>query len=639
MLTQPRAGAAACPTPGADLPPILWPLALRATLAAPLALPDPPPGVRADLPTVGPDLVRIGVEDARGRGWIELTPDRGGSALCRAGGLALQLRTNLDGAPDDFDLPEDPPAVAWICAELPTWAAEVRAAMAASTPLAPTPVAAGPAPPPPARPAGVDAASRAVLAIGALLALGWGLGGARRAPRAALGLLGLTLGALGLRARHPPTALLGGDAAYERLVGHVGRGSLERYYGEGWGVLVGGLEAAARGLGTAERGLLQVVPALNLGASALAPALTVALGRGLGLPAPAAALAGLGLALWPAAASLGAIEDHFPVVSALQLVIAAGAAGVARSGRLCAGVAAGLLAHLRTEQLPVAALLLLPAVRGPGGLPALVLGGSLIGLRLTYLPELGDGGPVSWARWLDPRELGPMLHGSLGVGGPLAWPLLALAAVGLVRGGAPALALGPALLLQIGLYAPKTFPAADPLRFMLPLWPLLAVLAAHGAGALLPWARLSRARAVGGAAVIGLLTQLPTPRVPPRPWAWELEHQLLRAQLPALGAASAPGARLWYHPGQDPHGAFGRWLGRAAGRPAVGWGTGIPQPGDLVLRGTADALAAQAGEAEAGQACALEPLFAAELTVSTDGWVSFPYPPRFALARVRDCPL
>lgn len=65
------------------------------------------------------------------------------------------------------------------------------------------------------------------------------------------------------------------------------------------------------------------------------------------------------------------------------------------------------------------------------------------------------------------------------------------------------------------------------------------------------------------------------------------------------------------------------------------WGSGHPEAGDLVYRGTADRLAGS----WAGAACGLDPRDEEHVAPRSDGWVDFgPEPVRLALYTVRDCP-
>ncbi len=595
---------------------------------------------------VGPDLVRFEWESPElGHYWIDLTPDRGGSALCTGGGLALQLRKRLDDSPESFELPSLPAPVAAACEALPVAAPLLRGAMLAATPAAEPPpdqeVTAS-APVPVAAPRRWHAVVLAWLAA-LVVALGTG----RRARP--LG-WSLAIGALAMGVRlalAPVTVILGGDAAYERLLSGLGRGGTDRYYGETWMSLLGLVHEVLAALGVTGDRPAELVHDVNLVASTASPPLLYLLARRVGLGERPALLVGAALALWPHAVSLARIEDHAVLVGFLQLLTAVTALAATRSERVLAVLSAALLAHLRPDQLPVATLLLLPLAARRHWLWFLG-GAALIGARLAYLPE-GGGSPIDFARLLRLGDWPFMLRAWLAAGGALAPPVAALATVGASFAFFRTTGLPPrprlawvALVLAATTvpYLPKDLPAADPLRFSLPADAWFLLLAAIGIlAAGHAWRRGGRGRAgVIAATVIATFVLRPTAPTDARPWAWEREYQFLRTSLPVpvgdpLGPPHGPG-RGWYDDGQDPNGAFRAWLSVSSGMAWHAWGTGTPTPGDLVFRGTADRLAAR----WQGERCGLDVLHETEVAPTSDGWVDFGAAPvRLSLYTVRDC--
>ncbi len=606
-----------------------------------------PEGHRLISESVGPDLVRFEWESPELRHyWIDLTPDRGGSALCTGGGLALQLRQRLDDPRESFDLPSLPAPVAAACEALARAAPLLRSAMLGATPASEPPpdLEVGASAPVPV--AGLRPGHAVVVswAVALLIALGTGW-------RPRLAAWSLALGAIALGARlawAPVTVILGGDAAYERLLSALGRGSTDHYYGETWLSLLGlaheGLALVGR-VGARPAGLAHEV---NLVASAASPVLLFLLARRVGLGERAALLVGAALALWPHAVGLARSEDHAILVGFLQLLTAVAALGESRSERALAVFSAALLAHLRPDQLPVAALLLLPLAARRHWV-WFAVGAALIGSRLAYLPPASGHSPIDFARLLRPGDWATMLRCWLAPGGVLAPMLATLATLGVsfavFRGaGLPPRArvawLGLILASTTLPYLPKDLPAADPLRFSLPADAWLFLLAAIG---LLGGARAAKRDwhiGAGVVAAVAIASLQLRPAVPtdPRPWAWEREYQFLREALPVpqsdpLLAPQSP-ERGWYDDGQDPNGAFRAWLNVSTGMAWHPWGTGTPSPEDLVFRGTADRLAAR----WQGKHCGLDVLHETEVAPLSDGWVDFgDAPVRLSLYRVRDC--
>lgn len=188
-------------------------------------------------------------------------------------------------------------------------------------------------------------------------------------------------------------------------------------------------------------------------------------------------------------------------------------------------------------------------------------------------------------------------------------------------------------------YLPKSQPAADPLRFSLPGASWLLLLGAAGLTLLVPALRRDAAgtakRAFGLALALAAVA-FASPSSPAerfdRPWAWEREYAFLRAHLPAEPGAAHSG---WYDASQDPNGAFALWMQLRTGLPWRAWGSGHPEPGDLVVRGTADRLSG----GWAGATCGLDPLQEENVAPSpTDGWISGRMPCRSRSTRYATAP-
>jgi hypothetical protein len=384
----------------------------------------------------------------------------------------------------------------------------------------------------------------------------------------------------------------------------------------------------------------------------------------------------------PGARALAAFEDQFALVVLLQLLAVAAAVGPDGAGTtrapargaepVVAALSAILLAHLRPEQLPLALVCLWPLWRR-GAWGALGLGLAGIVTRLSYLPAGVEGSPIAYHRYLDPSGWRDMLGAHLappGVGVPV---LVGLAATALLARPRPALPLAM-LGLSLAIYLPKSEPLADPLRFGLPTYAWLAVLAGFGLDAL--W-RLQVGegprwpRVVAGLALAGVVGRSLSAG-PRQPWAWEEEYRFFARNLPRLVEERPPGSVIdaapavaggWYDASEDPNGSFGRWLFLQTGMLWRGWGEGTPAAGDLVIRGTADrlsasglappgSLAAEVGRGAlpgaasrprpdggwVGERCGLSVLAEAEVAPRSDGWVDFgPTPLRLGVYRVEDC--
>ncbi len=637
--------------------------------------------------TAGPDLLRAEIDDAGNHYWIEVTPDRGGDAFCRADGYALQVRRTLDASNESFDLDPVPAPVAVACERLGGAAPAIGAAMRGSPVLQPS----GPDEHDPKRPgpdgvpldprtAQVDPTGEGSWADGnrpfalysfrpfQAVVLAWGVAllaalglGFRRAPRLTLPAAGLFVAALTLRLRFAPlTVLLGGDAAFERLVSAYGRGSPDRYYGETWPSFFGLLHEAALGSGLALARMTDVVHHVNLLASAAAAPLAWGVARRAGLSPRVALAAGAAMAALPHAVVLARIEDHAVLCATLQLLVAFAALGPTAADEALAVLSAGLLAHLRPDQLPAAGLLLLPLLARRRWVSFLA-GALLVGARLTYLGHAEGSGPIQFTRLLDVQAWPMMIAAWVGAPGVPLPGLYGLAGVGVAAALVPASRAGVGPPRKLGAsatvtawwslvlasttvpYLPKDLPAADPLRFSLPAEGWLVLLGAAGAVALVHAARTRRVFLALGLILVAWTATRSFPReaVHARPWAWEQEYTFLRSNIPSAAprdpstrnGEAGPG-RGWYDDSQDPNGALGRWLSTVSDRVWLPWSAGTPAAGDLVFRGTADRLAGH----WLGERCGLDPVAETEIPPTSDGWVDFGAEPlRFSLYRVREC--
>ncbi|GDX80824.1 hypothetical protein LBMAG42_26350 [Deltaproteobacteria bacterium] len=709
-----------------------------------------PAGNRLISENLGPDLARYEIEGEGGRYWIDVTPERprgpdeaAGSqagapptgSFCQGGGLTLQVRKNLDDDHESFELDPVPAPVKQACEGLSTAALPLRARMAAMAPVH--------APGPDGEPVTDDGAgggsgqpeggasvatsgwaspgNRAFAQFGfrpgQVVVLAWmvatlvSLVAAGRKPRELAMPAAIFALALALRVVFAPiTALLGGDAAYERLGLAFGRGSLDRYYGDTWPSLFGLIHEFTQRIGFGPALPSDIVHHVNLLASAATAPVLWGLCRRAGFSAYAAAAAGFGLACLPHAVTLAHIEDHAVLVGLLQVLAGFAVLGTTRADAAFAVLSAALLAHLRPDQLPAAGVLLLPLLARRQWMPFAV-GALLVGSRLAYLPPPQGSGPIQFVRLLQPGDWRSMAAAWTGAGGRLTVGVYAVAVFGLVatlkgpsslsplttRGlrwagavmavtalvfvpgelrfvlpAAVALALialtmqaaptarppriaawlALVLVATTALYLPKDLPAADPLRFSLPSAAWALALAAMGGETLLrAWSSDRRLAAAGIALVVGIgAVGIGAPPTQPRPWVWEEEYRFLREELPTRAGAAMQGRprltdpvdlrfdadapRGWYDNGQDPNGAFGRWLSVSTGMTWVPWTAGTPKPGDLVFRGSADRLASR----WTGERCGLEPLAEREAAPTSDGWVDFGSENvRFSLYSVREC--
>ncbi len=436
------------------------------------------------------------------------------------------------------------------------------------------------------------------------------------------------LGALAVRAAlSAPTVLLGGDAAYERLLRARGLWDPDPYYGETWPALLG---LAWRALGRPDH----FVHAANIGFSALTVAWTVALARRAGLSGRGVAGAAVLLAAHPLAVAVAGMEDVFVLVGLLQVVAVASALGPPREAWLSA-LAIGLVAHLRPEQ-GAFALVPLGVLAWRRAWAPLVLALALCGWRwaeiLASAGAVGTGaGILGWSRWADPRFLADLVavgrhHPAVLLDptrSPLALAVLVLlGALGARRDRRLAAPLA-ALLVPLLVVLPKTTPLADPVRFQLPGLAFAAVLA----GAAL--APLARPRLVAWGAALAASLWFARAPLDGR-WAWAHEYTFLRAHLRDM----PDDALVLYRPDQDPFRQFGRWADAVSPGRWRPLGSTPVVEGALYWRGFADAAAATWPP----MPCAFEPLAVTAASSATDGWVVLPPGPlEIGLYRVGGC--
>ncbi|HJN74711.1 MAG TPA: hypothetical protein QGF58_12335 [Myxococcota bacterium] len=539
--------------------------------------------------------------------WLELTADDGGEPVCRDGGWALWVRLDLEDHSESFDWEPLPAVVDQACADLPALAEP-----AAEEPVLPTAEGGW-------RPRALS-----------LVFLGWFLAALVALPRTREA-IGAFVMALGVRVALSRTSLLlGGDAAYERLLTARGHFDPDLYYGEGWAAVMGPLSFAFGD----PPGL---VHGMNVLFSALAVPLLVALMASLGATRAERYAAGVLLALSPLAISLAGSEVHFVLVATLQIGALLGAMRNDRLGEVLAVCSIGLLVHTRPLQgvFVLVPLFLLARNRRWLGL-GLAL--ALVGWRvqqLLSLPGGVGGGVIDWSRYL---ELGFLVRliapGERAVDLALNWnvtpfmvPLLAVAGLwATLRRERWTAALVPAVagLLAFLPYAPKEFPFADPLRFQLPVQTWWIALAGFGLGLAWTWrpSRLLPILAVLVASIV--VARQPHPR-----WVWESEYIFLRREAHRLGED----ARVFMNPEQDPHGHMRTFLSLT--RPPT-FLSGQPEAEDYVYRGTADR---HPGATWPFERCVVEPVAVENVPPATDGWVDLgPDLVELGLYRVISCP-
>ena len=564
------------------------------------------------------EYTRWELEVEQGRFWIEVTEDRGGEPVCRDAGRALWVRKDLS-QDESFDWEPLPQVVDATCerlAELDLTFEEVRDVED------PSESALGPAP---ERPWDPRPLSLVVLAwtIALLLAL----------PREREA-VGAFVMALGVRvALSPRTVLLGGDAAFERLVSARGHLPLDPYYGDAWPALMGPLNAAAG----APPGL---VNGIDLLLSALTVPLVVALVKELGGTRPERYAAGVLLALSPLAVALAGTETHFVWVACLQVAALYGAVREDRVGEVLAWTSIGLLAHLRPLQA-VFCLLPLGLLVWKRRWLALALASALVGWRASQILGLPAGsgeGIVQYGRYLEPGFLIRMVApGERAADLALNWwvtpfvvPLLACGGLfATLQRSRYRIALIPSAAGMLALlpYAPKLDPLADPLRFQLPVQTWWIVLAGLGLGLVWTWRLrwLAPVLFLTGLAII--VAEQPHPE-----WAWQAEYRFMLGH----GRNLDEGTRVVMNDGQDPHGHVRDWLDWNTSATWLGLDEHVPQPDDVVYRGTADR---HPGERWPFEDCELEAIVGDQVTSATDGWVDLgPESVQLGFYRVVDCP-
>lgn len=595
-------------------------LLVHAALAGPL---DPlPQGTSVQEVELHAEFARWQLQAPEGTFWLEVTEDRGGQPVCSGHGLAVWVRRDLT-ADESFDWDPLPEVVDATCGRLDQVAAELSLRDAKS-PQEPTtsesPEAA------PERPWAPRALSLVVLAwlVGLVLCL----------PRDRE-TLGAFVMALGVRvALSPRTVLLGGDAAFERLVAARGHLPLDPYYGDAWSALMGPLNAVSG----APPGLVHGV---DMMLSALAVPLVVALVGHLGGTRPERYAAGLLLALSPLAVKLAGTESHFVWVATLQIAALVGALRQDRLGELLAWSSIGLLAHLRPLQavfclLPLALLLWRRRWLGLG------LALALVGWRTSQILALPAGsgeGIVQYGRYLDPnfllRLIAPGRDGADLALNPWVTPFMVpiLACGGLwatLRRERYQAALIPSIAGMLSLlpYAPKLEPFADPLRFQLPVQTWWIVLAGLGLGLVWTWRvhLLGAVLFLTGAAWI--VAQEPHPE-----WVWQAEYPFLLGQGRQLEAET----RVFMNAEQDPHGHMRDWLDWNTDAVWIGADEALPVVGDVVYKGSADR---HPGASWPYEDCRTESIVARQVASVTDGWVDLGADSvTLGFYRVVDCPV
>jgi hypothetical protein len=592
---------------------------LTAALAADTLGPLPPDTTLRETVT-HPEFVRYHLSADRDF-IIELTAsppegtERESAPVCSGGGVDLWVRLDAKSDGESFDWDPLPAIVDQACERLARHAPDLRGRQEM--------------PPEPADGAvqGAGAPLTEVLTRSTIwpwrplhaVVIGWFALLLVAAPRSARA-WGLGAAALALRvALSPRRLLLGGDAAYERLLTAQGLEGSNPYYGDGWWAFMGLLWKA---LGEP----LDHVMGANLVLSALAVPLLYGAVQALTRDRRAATLAAAALALMPLAIALSGSEEQFVLAATLQVAAVYGAARGDRSGAVFAALSAGLLAHLRPMQglFTLLPLGLLAARRRWG---ALALGAGLVGWRGVEIVRhlLAEGRPPvtenTYLEWWDllpgAKSAVVALNPSLS---PIALALLALLLLDTPpdreEGRRPALVLLGAFVLGALPYVPLIqSTGADPLRFQLPTLSWLAALAALA----WPWFTDGRGRPVpspGRLALLGLLAwSWWSARAPiGTPWAWTSEYRFLAAEAPRV-----PGdVTVRYDASQDPNHVFHLWLNDVSPADWLPFGEDPPAEGEWIYVGTADRIA---GRKEAPR-CA-EVAVQTFVPSASDGWVDF----------------
>ena len=536
---------------------------------------------------------------------IELTQAAADSeSVCAGGGADLWVRQDLADGSESFDWDPLPAIVDQACERLGEHAPDLRGRMSSTPAPIEGEIGEGPSLDSP-QPRTQVWPWRALHVV----VLGWFALLVAAAPRS-LRAWGLGLGALAVRAAlSPQRVLLGGDAAFERLLTAQGLEGSNLYYGDGWPALMGLLWKLTGGM--ADHAL-----AANLALSALAVPLLYGCVKALTGDRWAAGAAALMLAILPLPVALSGSELHFVLAGTLQVSALYGAARGDRLGGLLSAVSLGLLVHLRPMQ---AAFVLLPL-----GLLAwrrrwegLALGLALVGWRaVALLGHLqGETPSVLQQSNLHFIDLLPGAASALVPLNPAVTPVaLMLLAVAALRPGAHARSgwlLGGAALLGTLPYLPLTTDSVlDPMRFQLPAQAWLCGMAAVTLAGLR--GAEQRITIIVGAT---LMLSWWTARAPIGPdWAWTEEHRFLSREAPRVPA----GTVVRYDGSQDPELVFHAWINE---RSPAAWLPLSPVPlqaGEWRYVGTADRLS---GGSE-GVACGA-PVVAQEITPLSDGWVNF----------------
>jgi len=551
---------------------------------------------------------------------IELTQAaEGASPVCTGGGADLWVRQDLTDGSESFDWEPLPAIVDQACERLDEHAPELRGRMSSAPEPSEGELGEGPTMDK-ARPRSHVWPWRGLHAV----VIGWFALMIVAAPRSARA-WGLGLGALALRAAlSPQRVLLGGDAAFNRLLTAQGLEGSNPYYGDGWPAIMG---LISRALGAPTDHAL----AVNLALSALTVPLLYGCVKALTKDKWIASVAALLLAVTPLPVAVAGSEIHFVLVGTLQVAALYGAARGDRTGALLSALSVGLLVHLRPMQ-GLFVLLPLGMLAWRRRWEGVALGLALVGWRGVELLQYfqGELPPVMQQSNLHFVDLLPGVGSALVPLNPWATPLALtlLAALALRPGPSKAAAwlMGAALLLGTLPYLPITHDSVfDPLRFQLPAQAWLCGLSALALTKLRE--EDTRLTLAAGAMI---LASWWTARAPlGADWAWTEEHRFLSRE-----AGKVPeGAVVRYDGSQDPDLVFHAWINEHS--PGV-WLPLSPVPlqaGEWRYIGTADRLA----NGSEGVACG-DAVVTQAITPLSDGWVQFGEQPlTLGLYRVETC--
>lgn len=438
------------------------------------------------------------------------------------------------------------------------------------------PAFAAPPPPrehiPPVSPSGM--AGLRLLAVAWLLVLAWTLP-RRLEPWAWFG-----VAVLGRVLVAPAHVLMGVAYPYDYLLTYAGLRAPNLRYGAGWPALMDVLRPIA---GAAPDRLHDV----NLVLSALGVLCVWSAVERWTTDVRAARLAALALTVLPLPVALATTETSFVVCALLGTAVLAGLARADRAGHLLVALSAGLLAHTRPDQLPVAMVAVGLLVTRRAWLASTLAAGVVVA-RVVFLAtadfDATAPGTAMLARiastlvgrhsatvvldpWVTPFWLVPAgLYGAW-----VAW-----------RAGSRRVVVALGLLVLAATLPHLLYErVTDLARFGLPAQALWVVLAGLGAGSLASgtWARRV---ALAGVAVAGLwIARAPLGG----PMVHRVEHALMRAELCAL----EPGTHVRYDAARDPDAGMARYFGLVCGvqlRPLPD--DGRMAPGTLVWRGVGD---------------------------------------------------